>query len=386
MTDVSILIVNYNSFGVLAGGLESLHAHPAAGPDGRPLDYEIIVVDNASPVRPEAEVQAVRERLREGIDKLILHDENGGYAKGMNLAYAHSSGRVLLVSNPDVLYQADCLTRLLAPLEEDPSIGATAPLTFGDPGLESLLPTGIVPRLLDRPRLAWAAISPRGLRHYHKLRTPRYLPLWRPESDIELEMFAGWGFLIRRELVERIGFFDERYPLYFEDTDLSLRVLAAGQRIVQVKAAHLVHLYNQSGKTAPDIVTQRHDLSERLFFRHWKGPLGALVIDATRAFLRSRFAQRRIGLPHHAPLRPTGLEDGRAVVELDSPCPDFLVEIAFDPYFLLAAACFGSGTHWSPGSVLSAHLVQDTYFRLVDLSGSRPRELGIWHHDPQAAR
>lgn len=384
MTDVSILIVNYNSFGVLAGALESLHAHPAAGPDGKPLEYEIIVVDNDSPQRPEAEVQAVREALRDGRDQLILHDENGGYGKGMNLAYKHSRGRTLLVSNPDVLYQPHCLTRLLEPLDQDPSIGATAPLTFGDPGLESLLPTGIVPRLLDRPRLAWAAISARGLRHYHKLRTPRYLPLWRPKGNLDLEMFAGWGFLIRRELVEHIGFFDERYPLYYEDTDLSLRVLQAGQRIVQVKDAQLVHLYNQSGKTAPDIVTQRHDLSERLFFRRWKGPLGALILDATRAFLRSGFAQKRARLPHHAPLQPTSLDGDRPVVELAAPCDDFLVEIAFDPYFYLAAACFGSGDRWSPEPVLSAHLVQDTYFRLVDLTGSAPRELGVWHHDPHA--
>ena len=222
------------------------------------------------------------------------------------------------------------------------------------------------------------------MRHYHKLRTPRYLPLWRPKGNLDLEMFAGWGFLIRRELVEHIGFFDERYPLYYEDTDLSLRVLQAGQRIVQVKDAQLVHLYNQSGKTAPDIVTQRHDLSERLFFRRWKGPLGALILDATRAFLRSGFAQKRARLPHHAPLQPTSLDGDRPVVELAAPCDDFLVEIAFDPYFYLAAACFGSGDRWSPEPVLSAHLVQDTYFRLVDLTGSAPRELGVWHHDPHA--
>ncbi len=382
LIEVSILIVNYNSFGVLAGGLDSLHAHPAAGPDGEPLDYEIIVVDNASPHRDPALIEAVRSRLREGRDRLILHDENGGYAKGMNLAYAHSRGRYLLVSNPDVLYQAHCLTRLRDHLEAHPQVGATAPLTYGDPGLEGLLPTGIVPRLLDRPRLAWASISRRGLRHYHRLRTPRYLPLWRPHGDIELEMFAGWGFLIRRELVESIGFFDERYPLYFEDTDLSLRVLASGHTIVQVADAHLVHLYNQSGKTAPDIVRERHDLAERIFFRRWKGPLGALLVDATRAFQRTNFARARHARPHHATLLPVELESGRPVVQLREPCADFLVEIAFDPYFYLAAACFGKGQRWSPGPVLSAHLETDTYFRVVDLTANRARELGVWHYAP----
>ncbi len=382
MVHVSVLIVNYNSWEVLVGGLRSLHAHPARDSRGAALPYEIIVVDNASPRRPPEAIAAVEAELRPGLDQLVLHDQNGGYSTGMNLAYARSKGRFLLVSNPDVIYQEHCLSRLLACLERHPEVGASAPITYADPAHETRLPTGIVPRLLDRPRLCWAAVSNRGVRHYSRLRTPRYLPIWRPAGDIDLEMFAGWGFLIRRDLVERIGFFDERYPLYFEDTDLSLRVLRAGFRIVQVADADLVHLYNQSGKTAPDIVRQRHDISERLFFRRWKGPLGGWIIDLSRRFLKSGFAQRASARPRHGPLRPVALEVGRPVIHLPAPCADFLVEIAFDPYFLLAAASFGSGARWSPGPITAAHMQTDTYFRLVDLTGRRPREIGLWHFAP----
>lgn len=383
MVHVSVLIVNYNSWEVLVGGLRSLHAHPARDAQGRALPYEIIVVDNASPRRPPEAIAAVEAELRPGQDQLLLHDQNGGYSTGMNLAYARSRGRFLLVSNPDVIYQEHCLTRLLACLESRPEVGASAPVTYADPAHETRLPTGIVPRLLDRPRLCWAAVSARGVRHYSRLRTPRYLPIWRPGGDLELEMFAGWGFLIRRDLVERIGFFDERYPLYYEDTDLSLRVLQAGYRIVQVEGADLVHLYNQSGKTAPDIVRERHDRSERIFFRRWKGPLGALVIDATRRFLATDFAKRRSQRRRHGPLRPVAIEGGRPVIHLPAPCADFLVELAFDPYFLLAAASFGSGSSWSPGPITTAHMQTDTYFRLVDLTGRTPREIGLWHYAPK---
>jgi hypothetical protein len=385
LVQVSVLIVNYNSWEVLLGGIQSLHAHPARDSRGVALDYEIIVVDNASPRRPAEAIEALRALLRPGQDQLVLHDQNGGYSTGMNLAYARSKGRYLLVSNPDVIYQEHCLTRLVQGLERDPMVGATAPVTFADPAHETRLPTGIVPRLLDRPRLCWAAVSARGVAHYSRLRTPRYLPIWRPKGDIDLEMFAGWGFMIRRDLVERIGFFDERYPLYFEDTDLSLRVLRAGYRIVQVHDADLVHLYNQSGKTAPDIVRERHDISERKFFRLWRGPWGALVIDLSRRFLKSAYAQRAGQRPRHGRLLPVSVQNGRPVIELPTACADFLVEIAFDPYFLLAAASFGQGKSWSPGPITTAHMQVDTYFRLVDLTTPQLREIGLWHFDPQRA-
>lgn len=384
MAEFSVLIVNYNSWSVLAPGLDSIHAHPPRDASGAPMDYEIIVVDNDSPSKPEAEIEAVRSRLRDGVDQLILHDENGGYSKGMNLAYAHCSGEYVLVSNPDVLYQPESLHRLVEVLREQPDIGATAPVTFADPGLESRLPTGIVPRLKDRPLLALAAVSRRAVKLYSRVRTPRYVPIFRPGGDLDLEMFAGWGFALRREVIDQVGFFDERYPLYYEDTDLSLRVLEAGYRIVQVEDSHLVHLYNQSGKTAPEIVQQRHDTSERLFFRRWKGRWGQWVVDASRAFLRTQFAKRRVGTRRHGALEPVGVNDtGTPEIQLTSPCSDFLVEIAFDPYFMLCAGTFGSGDRWSPGPAMAyAMQQQPTYFRLVDLTDSSMPEIGQWCFTP----
>jgi GT2 family glycosyltransferase len=358
VADFSVLIVNYNSWAVLAPGLDSIHAHPPRGADGEPLDYEIIVVDNDSPSKPEAEIAAVRERLREGRDRLILHDENGGYSKGMNLAYEHCSGEFVLVSNPDVLYQPECLHRLVEVLREQHDVGATAPVTFADPGLEARLPTGIVPRLIDRPLLALAAVSRRFVRWYSRVRTPRYVPIFRPGGDMDLEMFAGWGFAIRRDVIDKVGFFDERYPLYYEDTDLSLRVLEGGFRIVQVEDAHLVHLWGQ-----------------------W-------VVDLSRAFLRTKFAKGRVGTQRHGVLLPADTrEDGVVEIRLPEPCDDFLVEIAFDPYFMLCAGTFGSGDRWSPGPAMAyatgpamayAIAQQPTYFRLVDLTNDRMAELGQW--------
>ena len=72
----------------------------------------------------------------------------------------------------------------------------------------------------------------------------------RLKDPLDLLMFGGCCFLSPRAMVDEIGFFDERFPLYFEDTDLAMRVRRAGKRIVRVPGACVVHLYDRSAATA----------------------------------------------------------------------------------------------------------------------------------------
>ena len=81
MTELSILFVNYNSWHVLIAALESLVTHPPRGSEGRRIEFELIVVDNASPLRDDAAEARVRELIGDR-GQYIAHDENGGYAKG----------------------------------------------------------------------------------------------------------------------------------------------------------------------------------------------------------------------------------------------------------------------------------------------------------------
>ena len=107
MTELSVLIVNYNSWRVCLGALRSLRANAPRRADGSAMPFEVIVVDNCSPQR-DAEAEA---QLRELLDfmqgRLIMHDENGGYGKGMNLAYRLCRGDCVLISNPDVRFGPD---------------------------------------------------------------------------------------------------------------------------------------------------------------------------------------------------------------------------------------------------------------------------------------
>ena len=111
MAELSVLIVNYNTWRECVIALRTLRLHGPTRPDGSPMPYECIVVDNNSPHRPPEGIAAVEAELRQIVEqqgdpqagRLILHGENGGYSKGMNLALQHSRGRWILVSNPDLV-------------------------------------------------------------------------------------------------------------------------------------------------------------------------------------------------------------------------------------------------------------------------------------------
>ena len=132
---LSVLIVNYNSWRVCLEAVRSLHANPPHLSGGEPMAYEIVVVDNCSPMRDSEAEQELRDLLGNGAcdGQLIMHDENGGYGKGMNLALQHSSGDAVMVCNPDLVFLPDCVDKLLRHLEQNPSSGTAAPEGFWDP-------------------------------------------------------------------------------------------------------------------------------------------------------------------------------------------------------------------------------------------------------------
>ena len=135
MAELSVLIVNYNSWRECAQAIASLRQYGPTHPAGSPMPFEVIVVDNQSPMQHPDLIAGVAEELRliceqQGDDKagvLIQHTENGGYSKGMNLAMSHSRGKWILVSNPDLLFGEGLLPSLQRHLEGDPTAGIGVP-------------------------------------------------------------------------------------------------------------------------------------------------------------------------------------------------------------------------------------------------------------------
>ena len=378
---LSVLIVNYNSWQVCLDAVRSLQANPPHLDDGRPMDYEIVIVDNLSPIRDPAAEEQLRGLLSNGQcdGQLIMHTENGGYSKGMNLALGHASGDAVLVCNPDLVFLPGCVDKLLRYLEKNPTAGAVTPEGFGDRDQEGRLPPNILPTLGDLLALFAASVSSRMVRRYSNRRTLEALKVWQATSDVSLPMLSGCCFLMRRSLVDQLGLFDEQFPLYYEDTDLSLRIRRAGYQVIQVYGAGLVHLYNRSGQTDSELALERYYISRRLYYRKWYGRLGGWLYNVTHRLQDTAWVKKRAARCPQKNIINLGSHKGPPVIQFDREYDKVLVEVALDPYFYLAAAMFGGGRSWTVGEELFHSFGPMSYFfRVLDISDAQPRLLGVY--------
>jgi GT2 family glycosyltransferase len=389
VAELSVLIVNYNSWRECAHAVATLRQNGPTRPDGSAMPFECIVVDNLSPYRDATLIAQVEHELRllaqqQGdplAGRLVMHHENGGYSKGMNVALSHARGRWILVSNPDVLFLPGTITRLQRHLERDPRAGCVVPKGYWDPECSGRLPPNTLPTLRELWWTTLAAFFPRSSHRYAEKLARKWVQVWSATAPIELPMMSGCMFLIERAFFERIGRFDERYPLYYEDTDLSLTIRKAGRAVVQVPDAHLVHFVNRSGMSDLETMWKRHATSRGLYFRKWYGRLGTLALRLTDAVLQAKWLQRFRKFAFATPLVDLGATDRPPVLELGRDCERYLVLMSLDARFYLAAGMLGSGRTWSPSAAGFAHFVNATfYFAAYDLSGGRFARIGSWKY------
>jgi N-acetylglucosaminyl-diphospho-decaprenol L-rhamnosyltransferase len=389
VAELSVLIVNYNSWRECAQAVATLRAHGPTRPDGTPMPFECVVVDNRSPRREPAEIAAVEHELRllgeqqgdAAAGRLVMHHENGGYSKGMNVALAHARGRHILVSNPDVLFLPGLIARLQRQLENDPRAGCAVPKGFWDPECSGRLPPNTLPTLRELFWTTLGAFVPSVSHRYAAKLARSWLRVWTAERPLALPMMSGCMFLIERAFFERIGRFDERYPLYYEDTDLSLTIRRAGRTVTQVPDAHLVHFVNRSGMSDLETMWQRHHTSRGLYFRKWYGWLGPLALRCADRLLHAKWMQRLRRFRFATPLVDLGDSDQPPMLELGRDCERYLVLMSLDARFYLAAGMLGSGARWTPSALAFSYFVNATfYFAAYDLSGGRFERIGSWRY------
>ena len=393
MAELSVLIVNYNSWRECAQAIASLRQNGPTRPDGSPMPFECIVVDNLSPQRDPALIAAVEHELRLLAEqqqdplagRLLMHTENGGYSKGMNVAFGHSRGRWILVSNPDLIYAPGMLSKLQRRLESDPEAGITVPKGYFDGEQQGHLPPNTLPTLWDLLVTMLGEYSTTVQRWYSRRLARRWVATWDSQQAITLPMMSGCLFLIERAFFERIGRFDERYPLYYEDADLSVTIRKAGRTIVQLHDAKLAHFVNRSGMTDTELIWSRHAKSRAAFYRKWYGAFGEWLLRTTTRVMQSkRLAKwRRFAPP--PPFTDLGASTGPPRLQFDRHCERFVVLLSMDRRFYLAAGIFGSGDHWTPTPAMFAVFVYAQYqFLAYDLSGGGMRLLGSWQYQCQS--
>jgi len=253
---ISLIIVNYNAGKCLQDCVLS-----ALGQ----VD-EVIVVDNASSDDSVTKLEAAfpgDPRL-----KIVRNRENLGFAAACNIGAETSTGDYLFFLNPDCVLAPDSVKCLMRVFVESPDVGIVGGLLVNPDGTEQ--PGGR--RAVPTPWRSFVRVS--GLSHF-SWRWPKLCsdfllhnqPL--PAGPVEVEAISGACTLIRRELFNEIGRWDERYFLHCEDLDLCMTVRGKGRKIMFVPDAKIVHDKGRCSRSRPVFVEWHKHLGMIRFYRKY---------------------------------------------------------------------------------------------------------------------
>ncbi|MNK71875.1 N-acetylglucosaminyl-diphospho-decaprenol L-rhamnosyltransferase [compost metagenome] len=254
ITDLGVVIVTWNSATTIDQCLSLL-------PEG----LRVVVVDNGSS-------DDTRERVsRRGAD-LLTPGRNLGFGAACNLGAAHLGTGDILLLNPDAAITAENLAIMKAALLEDPTVGIVGPLIRdAEGGME----------------LSWGE-DPTLMTEWRRKRAHA-----KPEEGTDtlgaVDWVTGGCCLIRRDVWEMIGGFDERYFLYFEDLDLCRRIRQAGYAVRFEPRAEALHSRGVSSKQIGTLVERYYRSSQIRYYGHY---LPLTQQWALRGYLLAKYGLR----------------------------------------------------------------------------------------------
>lgn len=284
--DLSIIVVSYNTRDLTLAALAA--ARRSLAMSG--LAYQVIVVDNAS---PDGSAEALRRAFPD--ITLIANAENRGFAAANNQGLAASTGRYVVLLNPDTEVLDEALACLVRFLDGQPAAGACAPgLLYADGRFQhnAFRFPGLAQTLLDFFPLHWRIQESRFNGRY-----PRRL--YERGEPFPIDHPLGACLMVRREVVAQVGPLDEGYFMYVEEIDWCRRIKAAGWRIYCVPQAQVIHHAGQSTRQFRDAMFVALWRSRLRYFDRYHGPAFRRAVRwAIRLGLwRAARQARRSGLP-----------------------------------------------------------------------------------------
>jgi GT2 family glycosyltransferase len=217
----------------------------------------VVVVNNGSASQATEIHRAVDENGWTDQVTVVGAGQNRGFAGGVNEGVRHAlagSPQYVFLLNNDARVAPDTLDRLVQASRADPAFGVLSALV----------------RYADWPDLVWSA-GGRWSRWLGSLREVRLTTSEHLQTVVDVDVVAGCAMLIPRSTIDRIGLLDERYFMYYEDSDYCLRARAAGLKVGVVPSANCYHRVGlQARVMAPDRVGHWAQ-SKAYFYVRWAG-------------------------------------------------------------------------------------------------------------------
>jgi GT2 family glycosyltransferase len=258
---ISVSIVTFNSGAVIGRCLGSLVV--SLDPD-QPID--VTIVDNGSTDDTLEVVRAFIPKTPSGLQlRLLQAPQNLGYGRAHNLAIENATAMYHVICNPDIIFRENTLKTLGGYLDEHQDVGVVCPAVLN----EDLTPQHLNKRLPTVLDLFLRRFLPKFLTPLFRRRLDRYeMKDVGYERVVDVPFVSGAFLFCRLEALRRVGGFDPRYFLYFEDVDLSRSIQAAGFRTVYLPTTSVVHLWARAAHKSPWIAMAfiRNGLR---YFRKW---------------------------------------------------------------------------------------------------------------------
>jgi N-acetylglucosaminyl-diphospho-decaprenol L-rhamnosyltransferase len=223
--DFSIIIVNYKTADKTLKCLSAIKSADLFG-----IEYEIIVVDNNS---KDSSAEKIRSRHP---DILIVENKiNSGMGSGNNTGVKCAKGEYVLILNPDTYLGINAIKKMQAYMKDKPEVGLVGPrLNNHDGSLQFTC--------MRFPKFYTPLLRRTFLGRF----TPKYISEFlmkdfNHREVKEADWIMGSCLLIRKKIFDNLGGFDDRFFMYFEDTDLCRRIWQAGFKVVYFPPAEGVH-------------------------------------------------------------------------------------------------------------------------------------------------
>lgn len=242
-TLVYIVLLNWNGLPDTLECLESL----------KKIDYpnfEVVVVDNNS---SGDDAKIIKEKFGDFIKEIIASKENLGFSGGNNLGIKYALDKqadFILLLNNDTTAESDFLGKLLDVFNRNNNLGISAPQI----------------NYYDTPEIVWTVGG-----KISKIRGSGFAYSDKNESEIEnkekvVTFASGCCLLIKREVFNKVGLFDEKFFLYVEDTDFCYRTGKAGYKIIVSPNSKIYHKIGRSVSEDLKQLPLYYTTRNRLFF------------------------------------------------------------------------------------------------------------------------
>ncbi len=256
--DVAIVIVSYNSADFIGACLDSVISARKS------VRQQIIVVDNDSKDRT---VEFIRGNFPEV--ELIVPGKNLGFAAGVNLGARHADAEFILLLNPDTVILDHAVDTMVEFARTNPGYKLYGGRTLRpDGGLEPSSCWGN-PTLWSMAMFGFGLTT---LAPKNRWLDPESLGDWQRDSVREVGVITGCFLMTPKSVWNELGGMDERYFMYGEDVDFSMRARKIGCRPVICPEAELVHEVGLCSETPVHKTMLLYRGKASLVRTHWRGP------------------------------------------------------------------------------------------------------------------